>query len=203
MKFPLVDKLESFNGAGGPTYGTAIKVSSIGGDSISVQCTATVAASTAKTFLAAAVDITADTITIASHGFVTGRIGQVSNPGTLPTGIAAVTNYYVIYVDADTIKLATSLALAQAGTAVDITAQGAGTNTFTPTALAGGTVGLYESNDNVTYTAVTTPTSIAATSTVMLKIDRPPSAWYKIGIVTTAGQLNTVNYILVKGDKAE
>lgn len=50
--------------------------------------------------------------------------------GSLPTGLAAATNYYVIpYQRKDTvrIKLATSLANALAGTAVNITATGTGT----------------------------------------------------------------------------
>lgn len=84
---------------------------------------------TDKTFAAAAVDTAADTATITAHGFATGLKVQVSNPGTLPTGIAAATDYYIIVVDDDTVQFATSQANALAGTAVDITAAGSGTNT--------------------------------------------------------------------------
>lgn len=69
-----------------------------------------------------------DTITSTAHGFLTGsRVYLHANGGTLPTGLSAGT-YYVIKVDADNLKLASTQALALAGTAVDITADGTGTN---------------------------------------------------------------------------
>src|ERR1700754_2492449 len=73
----------------------------------------------AQNFIAANVTPAADTITITAHGFFTGL--KVALTGTnLPGGLSA-TNYWVIVVDANTIKLASSLANANAGTPVDIT----------------------------------------------------------------------------------
>lgn len=67
-----------------------------------------------------------DTWTEAGHGYVTGdEIGVFKLSGTMPTATPAIdtaTKYYAIRVDADTFKIATSLANAQAGTAVNITA---------------------------------------------------------------------------------
>lgn len=77
------------------------------------------------------VNITFDTITIYSHGYFTGVKVWVSAGGVLPTGLSASTDYYVIYVDQNTIKLATSVQNAYNNIPVDITAQGTGTNTLT------------------------------------------------------------------------
>lgn len=72
-----------------------------------------------------------DRITITAHGRVTGdRVLVSTNGGTLPTGLAANTEYWIIKIDDNTVKFATSLANALAGTAIDLTAAGAGTSTL-------------------------------------------------------------------------
>ena len=68
-----------------------------------------------------------DTIDIAID-LPTGTKIQISTDDTLPTGISATTDYFVIRESATQIKIATSLANAQAGTAIDITAAGTGTH---------------------------------------------------------------------------
>jgi hypothetical protein len=85
-----------------------------------------------KTFTA---DASTDTITIVAHGLTTGDGPfQVSNAGGgLPSGLAAATNYWVIVTGVDTLKLATSLANAIAGTAIDVTTAGTGTQTIADT----------------------------------------------------------------------
>lgn len=55
---------------------------------------------------------------------------QVSTTTTLPAGLAAATDYYVIKVTDTTAKLATSYANAVAGTPIDITSAGTGTHTI-------------------------------------------------------------------------
>ena len=70
------------------------------------------------------VNISTNAMTATSHGFLTGDRVYVS--GTLPAGLTAGV-YYIIKVDANTVKLASSQANALAGTAVDITDYGAGT----------------------------------------------------------------------------
>jgi fluoride ion exporter CrcB/FEX len=78
-------------------------------------------------------DATSDNLTVVAHGLVTGDGPfQVSNTGGgLPAGLAAATNYWVIATGNDTFKLATSLANAIAGTAIDVTTAGTGTQTIT------------------------------------------------------------------------
>lgn len=118
---------------------------------VSMILAVTVASSTADTFVDADVNTTNDTITLTSHGWLTGRKVAATTDGVLPGGLSA-TDYYVIKVDANTIKLASSLANAQAGTQVDITsAAGGGTHTLTPAALSGASVKLQGSADDITW----------------------------------------------------
>jgi len=59
----------------------------------------------------------------------TGTQVTVSSTTTLPAGLAASTTYFMIYESATTFRLATSLANAIAGSAIDITDTGTGTHT--------------------------------------------------------------------------
>ncbi len=170
------------------------------GDSYSVQATVDVDTPIAKTFLAAAVNIVNNTFTIANHGYTLGLKTQISNPGTLPVGISAGTDYFVIVVDANTIKVATTLLLAIAGTPVDITGQGAGTNTITPTAIAGGTIGLEQSNDDVTYAALGNTTAITADGTFILEKQNPTCRYIRVVYVVTAGHLTSTNLVFIKNN---
>lgn len=61
---------------------------------------------------------------------LTGTRVQVSTTTTLPAGLSAATNYYLIRVDDNSCKLATSYANAVAETAIDITTAGSGTHTM-------------------------------------------------------------------------
>lgn len=97
---------------------------------------------------------TTDICTFTAHGYVTGLKVQVSTTTTLPTGLSASTDYFVIKLTANTFSLASSLVLAQAGTAIDITGAGSGTHTITPTAIAGASVKLQGSMDNTTFVDV-------------------------------------------------
>lgn len=78
-------------------------------------------------------DNTTDQLTITGHGLTTGdgaALVRNTSGGTLPGGLAAVTEYWIVRIDANTIKLATSAANALATTpvTVDITSNGSGTN---------------------------------------------------------------------------
>ncbi len=58
-------------------------------------------------------------VTLSAHGLSTGSCVELTTTGTLPTNLAVNTNYYVIYVDANSFRLATSVANAIEGTAID------------------------------------------------------------------------------------
>lgn len=84
---------------------------------------------------ASAVDPATDTITVTSNDWLhTGQAVALTG-SSLPTGLSATT-YYVVRTSATAIKLATSVANANAGTVVDITADGSGTCTLTQTLTA-------------------------------------------------------------------
>ncbi len=76
-----------------------------------------------------AVDTGTDAITVAND-YQTGTKVQISTDDTLPTGLSASTDYYLIRVDATHVQFATTRANAFAGTDIDITAQGAGNHTI-------------------------------------------------------------------------
>lgn len=87
------------------------------------------------TFAAAAVTVATDIITLTStRSLPTGTPVVLTNSGgSVPTGLVAVTTYYVIQVTPTTYQLAANAANAKAGVQIDITAQGSGTNTLTKT----------------------------------------------------------------------
>lgn len=73
-----------------------------------------------------------DTLTKTAHGLVTGqKVRYVSGTGF--TGLTAAAIYWAIKLTADTFKLATTLALAKAGTPITVGTSSAGV--FTPTGL--------------------------------------------------------------------
>lgn len=74
------------------------------------------------------VDTTADTITIPSHGLATGQRVYYGAGGDPITGLTNREFYYVIRVDENTIQLAANSSNAAAGTDIDLTAVGTGTD---------------------------------------------------------------------------
>lgn len=82
------------------------------------------------------IDFTAEaddeTATAVAHGLVTGQGPyHLSNAGgALPTGLSALTNYWIIRTGADTFQFASSYANALAGTAVTFSTDGTGTHTL-------------------------------------------------------------------------
>lgn len=103
-----------------------------------------------KAFTAAATDIVT---TATAHGYLTGMKLTVSTTDTLPGGLAALTDYYFIYLSPTTGKLATSQANALAGTAVDITNAGTGTHTIVVNTTIAGSIKLQKSLDPETVPA--------------------------------------------------
>lgn len=166
----------------------------------SAECVVDVNTPAAPTFTA---DAATDIMTAAANGFTTGLKGQASNSGgALPTGLSGSTDYFVIVVTADTFKLATSLANALAGTAINITTNGTGTQTFTPTSIAGATVKLQKSNtpsDANSWVDEGSATTITADSYNFLEKVDPSAKAMRVAYTLTAGSLSATNYIIGKG----
>lgn len=93
-----------------------------------------------KTFAAAGTSTSTETLTVTGHGYLTGyKISlTLGAGGTLPAPLAVGTYYFVIVVDANTIKLATTYFNALAGTAINLTAVGVLTNNTIVFPLTGG-----------------------------------------------------------------
>ena len=132
-----------------------------------------------------------ETIAITAHGYLTGTKVALTTAGTLPTGLTA-TNYWIIRNSANSVSLATSLANALAGTLVDITAEGTGTHTLTPSAATGNVLKLQKSNDNLNFIDIASQTVTLATSTVstIWEIAAPSYGYVKILYTPSAGQAN-------------
>jgi hypothetical protein len=82
-----------------------------------------------STFTTSDVNTSTDVITV-GRNIPTGTPIIFTSTGTLPTGLTSGTTYYAINNSSTTIKVASSLANAQAGTAIDITGTGSGTHTI-------------------------------------------------------------------------
>ena len=163
-------------------------------DILSIQAVLDVNTPAAATFTAAASDI----CTAAANGFTTGLKGQASTTTTLPAGLSAATDYFVIVLTANTFKLATSLANALAGTAIDITDAGTGTHTFTPTSVAGGAIKLQKSNDRTNWSDEGSATNVTADATVWLEKDRPGFRYARVHLTLTAGRISGSFNVLAK-----
>ena len=119
-------------GTGGYPKITSVTVTNVGSSYTSVP-TVTIDAPGAQTFNgASAVTDNADTITITGHPFVTGdQVTYSTGGGTVIDGLTNNGTFFVIKVDANTLKLASSAADAAAGTAIDITSGVGASHTLT------------------------------------------------------------------------
>jgi len=100
-------------------------------DTMPLQLTRVTELNVTHTVATSAVDTSAETITITAHGKATGTPVYYSNGGgTTLAGLTNNTAYYCIKIDDNTIKLATNLANAEAGTAINLTGTGNNAQTF-------------------------------------------------------------------------
>jgi hypothetical protein len=100
-----------------------------------------------KTFGTSDVDTGTETITSASHGFTDGMVVRFTTTGTLPGGLSAGTDYYIVGSTTNTFQVSTTFG----GTAENLSSTGSGTHTvkgancfafndITPEALLGATI---------------------------------------------------------------
>lgn len=165
-----------------------------------IESQVTVTTPTAKTFTA---NSGTSVFTATAHGFLTGLKLQVSNSGgALPSGLSAVTDYFVIAIDANTFKLAISLVNAKAGTNLTISTNGTGTQTATPTAIAGGTAQLAASVDGVQpYVPVTgSSQNITATGNLIFDVSTRNYSYVQVQYTLTAGQISVIQNTQTNGE---
>lgn len=152
----------------------------------------------AGTFTANVTDI----CTKANHGFVTGLKVQVSSDTTLPAGLSGSTDYFVIKGTDNTFSLSDTLAHALAGTnIVNITDEGTGTHTITPTSIAGASIKLMGSIDGTNFIDLASQSSnITADVNVLFNQSGVYYRYVKAQFTCTAGQVQINGYLTVKGD---
>ena len=147
------------------------------------------------------VSVASDFITKSGHGLFTGLKGQLTTTGTLPDGLAVVTDYFVIVVDSSSFKFASSLANALAGTAVDIEDDGAlgSVHTFTPTTLAGGVIKLQASNDGSHWSDLANPQNVTGNGTYMWNVADAYYPQIRVNATLTAGAYTVDAHVNAKG----
>jgi hypothetical protein len=163
--------------------------------------------SPAAAVLASATDIdhTTETFTKTNHGFQTGLKVALTTSSALPTGLSA-TDYYIIRVDANTFKIATSAANATAGTVQTFSSNGTGNQTFTPAALAGGNIKLQATNDNAldprvtpVWTDLSNTQAVSATGAVLWNVADAFYSFVRVQATMTAGQVDFYVRLNAKG----
>lgn len=132
-------------------------------------------------------------IDLTAHGFLTGDgpIRLEEGNGDLPDGYAEDTDYWVVKVDADDFKVATTYANAIAGTAVAIADDGTTPNyllekprfpiqIFVRTILieSGSSGGTFEVHDKASGRSLTGTLSLAANSHEQIVVNRPVQGVY-------------------------
>ena len=184
-----VDNVTAIN-VGNTTLGG---LTTIGGNTYTSAPSVTVAAPTARTITQANIDETTNVFTVTGHNMRTGTKLTYTSNGTniVHSGgtLADATAVFVIRVDEDTFKIASSLPNALAGTALDITNDGNDSNSFvgdTATATAtvsGGVV------TGITVTAVGSDYQSAPAVTVEVPKMTIPTSAVNAGtnVITFAG----------------
>ena len=157
--------------------------------------------------VAATVFSATDKITLPGTGFTTG-LPVLLTGAVQPGALTATTTYYAYKVDANTIKLSSTSALAQAGTGIDITsvAVGATAHTMTLTPLTiDGTPGFswQVSNDgaywtNLSVTSVTMSGYTAGGATSYWDFSWFDFNWLRLNVIgpTTGGILLKANLVI-------
>ncbi len=120
-------------------------------------------------------DYATDTLTLPSHGFLQGELVEYDTKGqTAISGLTTATPYYVIFIDGDNIKLATTPENADNGVAVNITETPVGVGRHTLRSLS-------KTPDGI-YTITSTPSSntftveAAGNVPIITKVFNPRSA---------------------------
>lgn len=158
---------------------------------LAIQANYAVNALAPKSFDPGDVDIITDKITVIGHGYATGVKGQFTTTGTLPGGLGLAVDYWIIKVDDDNFKVATSLTNAEAGTAQLINSDGTGTHTFTPAAFSGATLKLQSSNDGQNFIDLPTcMVTVASGGTSIFNVVEPAYRYLRFAFVPGDGSIS-------------
>lgn len=158
---------------------------------LAIQANYSVNSLAAKSFAPGDVNVFTDQITVVAHGYTTGVKGQFTTTGTLPGGISAATDYWIIRIDNDTFSVAVSLAAAEAGTVLLINSVGTGTHTFTPTAFGGAVLKLQSSNDGTNFVDLPScQITLSGAGTSIFNVVEPAYRHLRFAYVPGAGSID-------------
>lgn len=170
-------------------------------DNVAYQVTVIGTAPTPKGFTHDNVSPASDTINVDNNGFLTGlkvTLTGTGLPGGLPAGV-----YYVIVLDDDDIKLASSVANALAGIPVNITSAGTTTDAVLDPGTFSATLKLQQSNDRVGWADVPTYTSnVTSNGDVIFTITNPLALWHRIITIPNAGAITFSVKVCARIDSA-
>ncbi len=149
---------------------------------------------TNKTFTSA----TLSAISITAHGYQTGLKVRFTTTGALPTGLAVLTDYYLIRVSADVIMAASTQENAIAGNFI-VLSGGSGTHTVSVQAATPFYFYLEGSIDNDTW--VKLPDSVYEITDVAQMIEHEVAFYHSVRVVIdlSSGQFNLNSKIMLKG----
>ena len=166
-------------------------------DSIGIFATSN-AVTMAAVAYASATDINATSnVLTKAHTFVTGSVVRVATSTTLPDPLVAATDYFVIKVSATEIKLATSLANALAGTAIDLIDVGVGNQTVTAATSGACTLTLEVSPDNSLFVPYAAATTLTAAGN-HIAITKPAFNYFRIKLTIVDNQFTIDTRVLFK-----
>jgi len=155
------------------------------------------------------VDSATDELTV-TQDYYTGEMVVLSTSDTLPAPLSVLTDYYVIRVDATTIKLAASASDAEDGVVIDITDTGTGDHTITVSDSYSDVMLVYGANEgdynNDVYYAIhnyispETFTVVSATSTLTVTQEFSTGEYVKVSGATLPDSLDADNYYVIRVD---
>ena len=150
------------------------------------------------------VDPVADVLTFTvANKLVTGSRIRITSTVTIPGGLLSSTDYFAIKLTTTTFKLATTLALAIAGTPINITDSGSGTlNAFEQILNITDTIAVLVAHEIVStaYTARFSIDSLGAATIV--NGDAQKNLWTKVFTNSSASPIVSGNRLIVYGGLA-
>jgi len=136
-----------------------VDTSAVSPFSRSVTTTSPIGTLTNQTFTSEDVTINTDTIAIANHGYSVGCALRYVAGTEAVGGLTNATTYYAIVPTAGTLKLASTLTNALAGTAIDLTSAGTGTQLLKPILQTRFSNNIYQQNSLLDITLEPTGSS--------------------------------------------
>ena len=149
------------------------------------------------------VDVANNSFFIPNHGFPNGVGIRVTGTGTLPAPLVINTTYYVIVVNANIIKVASTVedAIAITPIPIDITTEGSSGNvtTFSGATLTA-TITYRKSNDGVNWVEMQTPTTISGSGKEIIEQNESDFKYFSLLKTLTAGVVTLSSRVVVIGD---